>query len=71
AAVTPIAWICDWGLVKLDLVVYLFTASAPVWQYITCAAITLGLVVLAVTVGIWFPARKAMKIDPAGALAHE
>ncbi|MDE5745090.1 MAG: FtsX-like permease family protein [Paramuribaculum sp.] len=71
AAVTPIAWICDWGLIKLDLVVFLFTDSAPLWQYITCAAITLALVVLAVTVGIWFPARKAMKIDPASALAHE
>ena len=71
AAVTPIAWICDWGLIKLDLVVYLFTNSAPLWQYIVCAAITLALVILAVTVGIWFPARKAMNIDPASALAHE
>lgn len=71
AAVTPIAWICDWALVKLDLVVYLFGDRAPFWQLATCAAITLALVTLAVVTGIWFPARKAMKTDPATALAHE
>ncbi|MDE7461249.1 MAG: hypothetical protein K2M85_09275 [Paramuribaculum sp.] len=70
-AVTPIALLGDWVLVRLDLVVYLFTDAAPLWQYATCAVITYLLIALAVVLGIWFPGRKAMAVDPARALADE
>ena len=70
-AVTPIALLGDWVLVRLDLVVYLFTVAAPLWQYATCAVITYLLIALAVVLGIWFPGRKAMAVDPARALADE
>lgn len=70
-AVTPIALIGDWILVRLDLVVYLFTGAAQFWQYVACAVITYLLIAAAVVLGIWFPARRAMKVDPARALADE
>lgn len=70
AAVTPIALLADWLLMKYDLVMVMFTMP-PMWQYVVCAAIAWLLIALAVVLGIWFPARKAMKVDPARALADE
>ncbi len=70
AMVTPIALLADWVLMKYDLVMVMFTMP-PMWQYVVCAAIAWILIALAVVLGIWFPARKAMKVDPARALADE
>lgn len=40
-------------------------------RLLLCAAIAFVLMALMVVLGIWFPARRAMKVDPARALADE
>ena len=36
-----------------------------------CAAMTFGIIALMIVVGIWYPARKAMSVQPAEALHAE
>lgn len=50
-----------------------FTEStdASLFRFITCILITWCLMALMVVAGIWFPARQAMKVQPAEALHEE
>lgn len=70
-AVTPFALIIDWLLYDKDLMITMFLARDPFGMYCLSAVITFALLALMIIAGIWFPARKAMKIDPARALADE
>ena len=40
-------------------------------MYVLCALVTFALLALMIVLGIWFPARKAMKIEPALVLKSE
>ena len=68
-AVTPIAFIIDCLLTYYDFNDYVradefgLTASA--------ALLTFGLMALMIVAGVWFPASKAARIDPAVALKDE
>ncbi len=68
--VTPLALIADWVIYNASLVELTFS-DPPRWQYISCAAIAFLLLALMIVLGVWFPARRAMKVDPARALADE
>lgn len=70
-AVTPLAIFFDWILVKVELVFAIFGQEIPMWVYTESAAGSYLLTALAVVLGIWFPAHRAMKVDPARALADE
>lgn len=70
AFVTPPALLLDWLLWHYDLVATTFTeCTAPVFW--SCAGIALALLALMIILGIWFPGRRAMHIDPARTLADE
>ena len=68
--VTPLALVIDWLLIKNDLIQTTFVPLST-WQYVVSAIIAFGLLVLMIVLGVWFPARRAMKVDPARALADE
>jgi len=40
-------------------------------RFIGCFLVAVGVLALIVALGIWFPARQAMKIEPAEALHNE
>ncbi len=70
-AVTPVAILCDWLLKHFDLLILTFTDSFPTWQFVLCAALAFALLALMIICGIWFPASRAMKVNPSQALADE
>ncbi len=70
-SVTPVALLIDWFVYDKDLMITMFLARDPFGMYCLSAVITFALLALMIIAGIWFPARKAMKIDPARALADE
>lgn len=69
-AVTPPALVIDWLLVKNDLIQTTFVPLST-WQYVVSAIVAFGLLALMIVLGVWFPARRAMSVDPARALADE
>lgn len=70
-AVTPVAVLCDWALKHYDVLVLTFTETLPNSQFWLCVLLAFLLLALMIVCGIWFPARRAMKVDPARALADE
>lgn len=70
--VTPLAALCDWLLCHYELSnrVYWFDYFEPSRYTITVVA-TYLLMALMIVLGIWFPASRAMKIEPATALKDE
>ena len=69
-AVTPLALVIDWLLVKYDLIQYTFV-PLDTWQFVVSAVMAFVLLAIMIMLGVWFPARRAMKVDPARALADE
>lgn len=69
--VTPIAVILDWLICRYEFTVYFRGAYFETWRFVATATIAFALLALMIVAGIWYPARKAMKIDPAVALKDE
>ena len=67
---TPLAVIADWILTKYEFNQYYYGFFTP-GRFIFTVVATFLLMALMIVGGIWFPASRAMKIDPARALADE
>lgn len=70
--VTPVAAAFDWLLChyQFNSSIYGFDHFVPL-RFAATVAITFGLMALMITIGVWFPAYKAMRIEPAIALKDE
>ncbi len=68
--VTPLAIVGDWIIAKYELNQY-FYGYFSAGRFIFTVAVTFLLMTLMIVGGIWFPAHRAMKVDPARALADE
>lgn len=71
ALVTPLAWIADYYIAAAELTPFWYFSSFSVGRFAICTSITFGLIVWMILAGIWFPARRAMQIQPAEALHEE
>lgn len=69
--VTPFAILGDWLICRNELSEYFNGAYFGAWRFIITVTATFALLALMIVAGIWYPARKAMKIDPAIALKDE
>lgn len=69
---TPFAVVCDWLLCRYELnnCIYGWDFFEPT-RFVVTVAITFALMTLMIVAGIWFPAHKAMKTEPAIALKDE
>ena len=71
ALVTPLAMFIDFQLAYNELNA-LFDGAYLEWgRFLICAGISVLSIAVMMFVGIWFPARKAMKVEPAVALHGE
>lgn len=69
SAVPAIA-VC-WNLANLEMNVWMNGTTLEAGRFIVTTIISLALISLMILFGIWFPARKAMKVEPAEALHEE
>lgn len=69
--VTPLAIFFDWLICRYEFTEYFRGAYFEPWRFIATVTIAFALLALMIIAGIWYPARKAMKIDPATALKDE
>ena len=69
ALVTPAAIIIDSLLLHYDIATYFDEPHSSALRIIICAGAAFALMALMVMAGIWFPARRAMRIEPAEALS--
>ena len=70
AVVTPLALIINFNIAYAELTPLWNLTSLSVGRFFISAFIAFALMLLMIILGIWFPARKAMKIQLAEAL-HE
>lgn len=68
--VTPLAVFFDWILTKYEFNQYYYGFFSA-GRFIFTVVATFLLMTLMIVGGIWFPASRAMKVDPARALADE
>ena len=69
--VTIPALIIDFNLAKLELNAWRNGTTLEWDRLLLCAAATFVLIGLMIVIGIWYPARKAMQVQPAEALHDE
>ena len=69
--ITPIAFIIDYNLASMELNSWRNGTTLEWGRLLLCAAVSLVLIGLMITIGIGIPARKAMKVQPAEALHDE
>ena len=69
--VTIPALIIDFNLAKLELNAWHNGTTLEWDRLLLCAAATFVLIGLMIVIGIWYPARKAMQVQPAEALHDE
>ena len=69
--ITPLALIVDYHIASAELTPFWNFSSFSIGRFAIGAGITFLLMALMILLGIWFPARKAMKIQPAEALHEE
>lgn len=69
--VTPLALIIDSQIASAELTLFWQFEAFSAGRFVICASITLVLMALMILVGIWFPARRAMTIQPAETLHEE
>ena len=69
--VTPLAFGIDCLLAYMEYNTYLMGSYFSVPRVLLCAAVTFGLITLMIIAGVFFPARRAQKIDPAIVLKDE
>ena len=70
AVVTPLAMVIDFNIAYAELTPSWYLTSYSVGRFFICASSTFALIALMIFLGIWFPARKAMRIQLAETL-HE
>lgn len=68
--VTPFAIVIDWFITKYELNTY-FYGFFSTGRFIITVIASFLLMSVMIIAGIWFPAKRAMKVDPARALADE
>lgn len=61
----------DWGLANVELNAWMDGSTFGWVRFINTVLISFVLIALMIVVGIWIPARKAMKVQPAEALHDE
>lgn len=75
AVITPVAIAIDYMMMKHDLAAsaqyYMFYGIEPWWQFVAECAGVAALLALTIAAGIYFPARKAMNVEPADVLRSE
>lgn len=69
-ATVPAVFI-DWNLANAELNAWMDGSTFGVGRFIITAFISFLLIALMIIVGIWIPARKAMRVQPAEALHDE
>ncbi|MDE5921577.1 MAG: ABC transporter permease, partial [Paramuribaculum sp.] len=69
ALVTPLAVAADCLLTHYDICAYYGAHHSTALRIAVCAGTSFVLMALMVIAGIWFPARRAMRIEPAEALS--
>ena len=69
ALVTPLAVAADCLLTHYDICAYYGAHHSTALRIAVCAGTSFVLMALMVIAGIWFPARRAMRIEPAQALS--
>ena len=70
AVVTPLAMVIDFNIAYAELTPSWYLTSYSVGRFFICTFSTFALIALMIFLGIWFPARKAMRIQLAETL-HE
>lgn len=65
------AVIIDWNLANAELNAWMDGSTLQWGRFIITASVSFVLIALMIIVGIWIPARKAMKVQPAEALHDE
>lgn len=71
AVVTPPALLVDYILANAELNSWRGGTTLEPVRLLCCAGVSMLLIALMITVGIWYPARKAMRVQPADALHDE
>lgn len=69
--ITPIAMFIDFNLANAELNSWRNGTTLEADRFLICVFISWALMALMIALGICFPARKAMKIEPANALHNE
>ena len=69
--VTPLAWVVDYLLASAELNAWHNGTTLEPDRFLFCAVLAFVLIALMILVGIWYPARRAMKVQPAEALHDE
>lgn len=69
--VTPFAWVIDYLLTYYELNTYFMDGYFVASRFVICAAISWALMAVMIILGIFIPAKRAMKIAPAKALMAE
>ena len=71
AVATIPAIFIDWNLANSELNAWMNGTTIEGGRFIITVLISFILIALMIVVGIWIPARKAMKVQPAEALHNE
>ena len=69
--VTPLALVADYLLAHAELNAWYNGTTLEPGRLLLCAALSFAFIALMILVGIWYPARRAMRIQPAEALHDE
>ncbi|WP_288156243.1 ABC transporter permease, partial [Phocaeicola sartorii] len=71
AVATIPAIFIDWNLANAELNAWMDGSTLGWIRFVNTVLISFVLIALMIVVGIWIPARKAMKVQPAEALHEE
>ena len=69
--VTPLALVVDYLLASAELNAWRNATTLEADRFLLCAALSFVSIALMILIGIWYPARRAMKVQPAEALHDE
>ena len=69
--ITPLALVVDYLLASAELNAWRNGTTLEPERLLLCAALAFVFIALMILIGIWYPARRAMKIQPAEALHDE
>ena len=69
--VTPLALAVDFVLANAELNAWRNGTTLETDRFLFCAALAFVSIALMILIGIWYPARRAMKVQPAEALHDE